>query len=48
LPILGIPIDHVAVSNEFAILSHQRLPAFGSDHWGIMAELALLPASASP
>ena len=48
LPILGIPIDHVAVSNEFAILSHQRLPAFGSDHWGIMAELALQPASASP
>src|SRR5512143_3038823 len=48
LPILGIPIDHVAVSNEFAILSHQRLPAFGSDHWGIMAELALQPANASP
>ena len=48
LPILGIPIDHVAVSNEFAILSHQRLPAFGSDHWGIMAELALRPVSASP
>jgi endonuclease/exonuclease/phosphatase (EEP) superfamily protein YafD len=48
LPILGIPIDHVAVSKEFTILSHQRLPAFGSDHWGIMAELALVPASASP
>jgi endonuclease/exonuclease/phosphatase (EEP) superfamily protein YafD len=48
LPILGIPIDHVAVSNEFAILSHQRLPAFGSDHWGIMAELALQPANAAP
>jgi len=48
LPILGIPIDHVAVSNEFTILSHRRLPAFGSDHWGIMAELALQPANASP
>ncbi len=48
LPILGIPIDHVAVSNEFVILSHRRLPAFGSDHWGIMAELALQPADASP
>jgi endonuclease/exonuclease/phosphatase (EEP) superfamily protein YafD len=48
LPILGIPIDHVAVSKEFAILSHHRLPAFGSDHWGIMAELALKPANASP
>ena len=48
LPILGIPIDHVAVSNEFVILAHDRLPAFGSDHWGIMAELALQPASPSP
>ncbi len=43
LPILGIPIDHVAVSKEFDILAHRRLPAFGSDHWGIMAELALKP-----
>jgi endonuclease/exonuclease/phosphatase (EEP) superfamily protein YafD len=41
LPILGIPIDHVAVSNEIVVLAHRRLPAFGSDHWGIMAELAL-------
>ncbi len=48
LPILGIPIDHVAVSNEFLILAHHRLPAFGSDHWGIMAELALQPANPSP
>ncbi|MEO8464004.1 MAG: endonuclease/exonuclease/phosphatase family protein [Gammaproteobacteria bacterium] len=52
LPILGIPIDHVAVSNEFVILGHDRLPAFGSDHWGIMAELALqppaTPSGASP
>ncbi len=48
LPILGIPIDHVAVSNEFVILAHHRLPAFGSDHWGIMAELALQPVSPSP
>jgi endonuclease/exonuclease/phosphatase (EEP) superfamily protein YafD len=48
LPILGIPIDHVAVSNEFVILEHDRLPAFGSDHWGIMAELALRPPAAVP
>jgi len=48
LPILGIPIDHVAVSNEFAIVSHRRLPAFGSDHWGIMAELALQPVEPPP
>ena len=41
LPILGIPIDHVAVSPEFAILSHRRLPDFGSDHYGVLVELAL-------
>ena len=48
LPILGIPIDHVAVSNEFAVLDHRRLPSFGSDHWGIVAEVALRPGSGSP
>jgi endonuclease/exonuclease/phosphatase (EEP) superfamily protein YafD len=41
LPILGIPIDHVAVSDEFQILAHRRLPNFDSDHYGIIAELAL-------
>ncbi|HJR69087.1 MAG TPA: endonuclease/exonuclease/phosphatase family protein [Gammaproteobacteria bacterium] len=44
LPILGIPIDHVAVSSEFAILAHRRLPNFGSDHYGVLAELALTGA----
>jgi endonuclease/exonuclease/phosphatase (EEP) superfamily protein YafD len=41
LPILGIPIDHVAVSPQFAILAHHRLADFGSDHRGLLAELAL-------
>lgn len=41
LPIAGIPIDHVAVSSEFEILSHRRLPDFGSDHYGVLVELAL-------
>jgi endonuclease/exonuclease/phosphatase (EEP) superfamily protein YafD len=41
LPIVAIPIDHVAVSSEFAILSHRRLPNFGSDHYGVLVELAL-------
>jgi len=44
LPILGIPIDHVAVSPEFTILAHRRLPNFGSDHYGVLAELALAGA----
>lgn len=41
LPIVGIPIDHVAVNDGFAILNHRRLPNFGSDHYGIVVELAL-------
>jgi endonuclease/exonuclease/phosphatase (EEP) superfamily protein YafD len=48
LPILGIPIDHVAVSSDFAIRSHRRLPSFGSDHWGVLAELAFRPSNESP
>ena len=48
LPILGIPIDHVAVSDEFEILAHRRLPNFDSDHYGVVAELALRGGSESP
>jgi endonuclease/exonuclease/phosphatase (EEP) superfamily protein YafD len=47
LPILGIPIDHVAVSPNFDILAHHRLPSFDSDHYGLLAELALRPAAES-
>jgi endonuclease/exonuclease/phosphatase (EEP) superfamily protein YafD len=51
LPVVGIPIDHVIVNDGFAILNHRRLPNFGSDHYGIVAELALrsdTAASESP
>lgn len=41
LPIAGIPIDHVAVNDGFAILSHRRLPNFESDHFGVLVEVAL-------
>ena len=41
MPWFGIPIDHVAVSSDFSILSHSRLPDFGSDHYGLLVELAL-------
>jgi endonuclease/exonuclease/phosphatase (EEP) superfamily protein YafD len=40
-PWVGIPIDHVAVSDDFTILSHRRLPNFESDHYGILVEVAL-------
>jgi endonuclease/exonuclease/phosphatase (EEP) superfamily protein YafD len=41
LPIVGIPIDHCIVSDEFRVIAHRRLPAFGSDHYPVVAELAL-------
>lgn len=39
-PVIGIPIDHVAVNDGFAVLSHRRLPNFESDHFGVLVELA--------
>ena len=55
LPLLGIPIDHCAVSRDVTILAHRSLPSFGSDHYPILAELslpapraALTHASSSP
>jgi endonuclease/exonuclease/phosphatase (EEP) superfamily protein YafD len=44
LPVLGIPIDHCLVSRDVKIVAHRGLPRFGSDHYPILAELAL-PAS---
>jgi endonuclease/exonuclease/phosphatase (EEP) superfamily protein YafD len=41
LPFLGIPIDHCAVSRGVVIVRHRGLPAFGSDHYPILAELEL-------
>jgi endonuclease/exonuclease/phosphatase (EEP) superfamily protein YafD len=40
---LGIPIDHVAVNDDFTIVSHRRLPNFESDHYGALVEVALRP-----
>ncbi len=45
LPILGIPIDHCVVNRGVVIVRHRGLPAFGSDHYPILAEVALLPRS---
>ena len=41
LPLVGIPIDHVAVNDDFTLLSHRRLPNFESDHYGALVEVAL-------
>jgi endonuclease/exonuclease/phosphatase (EEP) superfamily protein YafD len=49
LPMLGVPIDHCAVGHGVMIVGHRRLPAFGSDHYPILAELALAsPAAPAP
>lgn len=48
LPWLGIPIDHVAVSDDFAVLSHHNLPNFESDHYGVLVELALRSPGTEP
>ena len=40
---IGIPIDHVAVNDDFTIVSHRRLPNFESDHYGALVEVALRP-----
>lgn len=41
LPILGIPIDHVLVSEDFLVAAHYYGAAFGSDHYPVMARLSL-------
>ena len=41
LPLLGIPIDHCLVTDDFAVVDLRRLPAFGSDHYPVLAQLRL-------
>ena len=38
-PLLGIPIDHCLVSDGLAVAQYARLPAFGSDHYPVLARL---------
>lgn len=39
--VLGIPIDQVLVSPEWAVVQSERGPAIGSDHFPVLARLAL-------
>jgi endonuclease/exonuclease/phosphatase (EEP) superfamily protein YafD len=40
-PVIGIPIDHCIVSRDLHVVAHRGLGGFGSDHYPILAELAL-------
>jgi endonuclease/exonuclease/phosphatase (EEP) superfamily protein YafD len=39
--VLGIPIDHVLVSERILVFSRRTGPFVGSDHWPVVAELGL-------
>jgi endonuclease/exonuclease/phosphatase (EEP) superfamily protein YafD len=38
-PLLGIPIDYCVVSDGLSVAQYMRLPAFGSDHYPVLARL---------
>jgi endonuclease/exonuclease/phosphatase (EEP) superfamily protein YafD len=42
LPIFRWPLDHLFHSDHFGVVRLTRLPAFGSDHFPILVELALI------
>jgi len=44
--ILSWPLDQVLYQDRFALLDFERLPAFGSDHYPVLADLCHLPAAA--
>ncbi|WP_034857178.1 endonuclease/exonuclease/phosphatase family protein [Sinorhizobium sojae] len=46
MPIFYWPIDHVLITEELGILGFARGPAFGSDHWPVVADLCRRPGLA--
>jgi len=42
-PVLGIPIDHVLVSNDVDIAGYFRAPNIGSDHFPLMVDMIRRP-----
>ena len=43
IPLMRWPLDHIFHSTHFKLVSLQRLPAFGSDHFPVYAEFSLEP-----
>ncbi|MGI9046475.1 MAG: endonuclease/exonuclease/phosphatase family protein [Burkholderiales bacterium] len=44
-PFLRWPLDHLFHSDHFAVVNLARLPAFGSDHFPILVEIAFVRIS---
>lgn len=42
-PLLRWPLDHIFVTNHFTLIDMQRLEAFGSDHFPILATFCYCP-----
>lgn len=45
-PLIRWPLDHIFISEHFTLVQMQRLQAFGSDHFPILATLCYRPARA--
>jgi endonuclease/exonuclease/phosphatase (EEP) superfamily protein YafD len=45
VPFMRFPLDHVFHSNDFRLLSLERMPAIGSDHFPVLIELCWDPAA---
>jgi endonuclease/exonuclease/phosphatase (EEP) superfamily protein YafD len=45
MPILGIPIDHVLVSDDLEIANYARAAALGSDHFPVVVDMNHRPMS---
>lgn len=46
-PFLRWPLDHVFVSEHFTLAAMERLRAFGSDHFPILATVCYRPSRAN-
>lgn len=45
IPLVRWPIDHIFATGQFTLLSLQRSPAMGSDHFPLAAELCFQPSA---